>query len=184
MKIRHLILMVLDACGGKINSKTKLHKEIYFLALLLNRDLGFKAHYYGPYSVEVENALDELIGAGFVDIKRDIWGIDTRYGFEAKRYNFSLTESGRKFVRVLAEESPDEYKEVKTLVERLKEMGDPDYLSLSIAAKAYFILDKEGKPLTKEQIKEKAKEFRWKVNEMDVDIAINILKNLNLVREE
>ena len=184
MKIRHLILMLLDACGGKINSKTKLQKEIYFLALLLSRDLGFKAHYYGPYSVEVENALDELIGAGFVDIKRDIWGIDTRYGFENKRYDFSLTESGRKFVRILAEESSDEYKVVKTFVEKLKEMGDPDYFSLSIAAKAYFILDKEGKLLTKEQIREKAREFGWKVGENDIDIAINILKNLDFVKEQ
>ena len=184
MKIRHLILMLLDAWGGRIDSKTKLQKEIYFISLLLNRDLGFKAHYYGPYSTEVENALDELIGAGFVDIKRNIWGVNIRYGFEAKKYDFSLTGSGRKFARILAGESPDEHRVIRKFVGKLREIKNPDYLSLSIAAKAYFILNKEGRPLTKKQIREKARDFGWKVGENDIDTAIDILKNLDFVKEQ
>lgn len=184
MKTRHLILMLLYASEGEIDSKTKLQKEVYFISLLLKRDLGFKAHYYGPYSTEVEVALDELIGAGFVDVKRDIWGIDTRYGFEAKRYNFSLTESGRKFAEILKEKYPEEYKKVEEFVGKLKEIGNPDYFNLSIAAKAYFILDKEGKPMTKNDIIKKSHSFDWKINKKDINVAVDILSKLNFVREK
>jgi len=176
--------MALDAWDGTIKSKTKLQKIIYFISLLLNRDLGFKAHYYGPYSTDVEIALDELIGAGFVDVKHDVWGYDTKCGFESKRYTFSLTESGKKFARSLEEENHSDYSKIKEFIDKLKEIGNPDYLSLSIAAKSYFIREKEGKTMTKDEIKTKANSFGWRINNNDVDIAVNILSKLNFVKEE
>jgi len=184
MKTRHLILMLLNASEGRIDSKTKLQKELYFISLMLNKDLEFKAHYYGPYSTEVETALDELIGAGFVDVKREVFGIDYNRGFEFKRYNFSWTESGQELVKVLKEENPEEYKIIESFVRKLQEVGDPGYLSLSLAAKAHFILSKESKPMTRRQIRKKAKKFGWNVNDHDIDIAVDILKKLDFVKEE
>ncbi len=183
MKARHLILLLLKESGGKIVSKTKIQKEIYFVSLLLGEDFGFKAYYYGPYSLEVEHGLDELVGAGFVNVERDIFGIDTKYGFDIKRYNFSLSDSGKKLAEIKAKENTNENAIAKSFLEKLRDMGDPDYLSLSIAAKAYFILDKEGKALNKEQIMEIAMQFGWKVNKDDIIIAVNILKTLDFVKE-
>ena len=183
MKARHLILMVLNAWDGAIESKTKLQKTLYFISLLLNRDLGFKAHYYGPYSLEVEEGIDELVGAGFLDVEWHILGIDTRYGFEAKRYDFSLTESGKEFAKILTVENSDDYNIIKEFVKKLKEIGNPGYLSLSIAAKAYFILNKEGKPMNKYEIITKASSFGWQVNENDINVAVDILSKLNFVEE-
>ena len=38
--------------------------------------------------------------------------------------------------------------------------------------------------MTKNQIKEKAREFNWDVSESDIDSAVNILEKLELVRLE
>jgi len=181
MKIRHLILMLLKASGDRIESKTKLQKEIYFISLLLGRNLEFKAHYYGPYSFNVEQGLDELIGAGFINMKRDVFGIDMERGFEVKRYEFYLTASGKKFVKILEKENSNEYKKIKEFVNKLKEIRNPDYISLSIAAKTYFILNKEGEHLSKSQIIDKANKLGWDISKNDINVAIDILKKLDLM---
>jgi uncharacterized protein YwgA len=183
MKARHLILMLLEASGGRIESKTKLQKQIYFISLLLDKDLGFKAHYYGPYSVKVEEGLDELIGAGFVDMKRNVFGIDMERGFEVKRYEFYLTESGQKFAKILSEENLSEYRQIQEFINCLKDIGELDYLSLSLAAKAYFILSKENRPMNKEELIRKSREFGWNVSKEDINKAIEILTNLNFVQK-
>ena len=183
MKARHLILMLLDISGGSIDSKTKLQKEIYFISLpqLLNIDLRFKAHYYGPYSMEVEQGLDELIGAGFVDMNHTSFGVNSERGFEVKRYYFSLSESGKRFAKILEKENQKYYKKVRKFVDKLKEIGDPDYVALSVAAKAHFILSQEDVAMTAEQIIEKANKFGWNVDNNDINIAVNILTKLELV---
>ena len=184
MKARHLILILLDTLGGKIDSKTKLHKEIYFISLLLNRDIGFKAHYYGPYSPKVEQGLDESIGAGFINMTREVFGMDPNRGFEFKRYDFSLTEPGKRFAEILKKKYPEEHKQVEEFVGKLQEIGNPDYLTLSLSAKAYFILNKEGIAMTDSQIAEKAGEFGWNVTEDDITAAITILEKLDLVERK
>ena len=175
--------MLLDISGGSIDSKTKLQKEIYFISLprLLNIDLRFKAHYYGPYSIEVEKGLDELIGAGFVDMNHTSFGVNSERGFEVKRYYFSLSESGKRFAKILKEENTKDSSKIKKFVEKLKKIGDPDYLALSVAAKAHFILSQEDVAMTAEQIIEKANKFGWNVDANDINIAVNILTKLEFV---
>lgn len=184
MKARHLILILLDTLGGKINSKTKLHKEIYFISLLLNMDVGFKAHYYGPYSPKVEQGLDESIGAGYVNMTHQVFGVDPNRGFEFKRYDFSLTESGKRFAEILKKKHSEEYEKIEEFTRKLQEIGDPDYLRLSLSAKAYFILDKAGISMTDSQIAEKAKEFGWNVTEDDITSAVEIPVQLGLIERE
>ena len=180
MKVRHLILMLLKASGGNISSKTKVQKEMYFLSLLMNKELGFKAHYYGPYSPAVEEGLDELIGAGFVSMRRETFNIVNR-GFEIQRYDFSITDAGEDLAGQLIRENADEYGKTEELVKKLKEMSNPDYLNLSIAAKTYFILKKENSPMSTEEIIKKAKNFDWNIGENDIDVAVKILQKLALV---
>jgi uncharacterized protein YwgA len=183
MKARHLILMLLKASGGKIGSKTKIQKQIYFLSLLFKTNMGFRAHYYGPYSPDVEQGIDELIGAGFVNMDSTYFGFNTNKGFEIKRYDFSLTDSGNNLAKILTKENPEKYHQIRTFIDALKNTGNPDYMALSIAAKAYFILDQAGKPLTTEQLREKAQHLSWQVEKEDVDKAIDILGHLNFVQK-
>lgn len=179
MRMRHLVLMLLKASpNGKIISKTKLQKEMYFLSLLMKKDFGFKAHYFGPYSPYVEGGTDELVGAGFVDMKRESFGITNR-GFEVRRYDFSITESGAKLASYLAKENPNEYRTIENLVGKI---GNTDYLNLSIAAKTYFILNKQGSSMTTEEISLKARNFDWNIGSGDIEAAVEILRKLNLVK--
>ena len=182
MKARHLILLLLHNLGGAIDSKTKLQKEIYVISLLLGKELGFRAHHYGPDCVEVEQGIDELIGAGFLDVKRNVHGVGSEQGFEIKRYDFSVTESGSKLAKILTEENDTENSRIRDFTEKLKDVRNIDYLRLSIAAKAYFVLKKEGKPMTADQIRERSERFGWTVGEDDIQVAIDILRKLDFIK--
>ena len=180
MRDRHLILMLLKASGGSIASKTKIHKEVYFLSLILDEDFGFQAHYYGPYSPNVEQGLDELMGAGFVEKESTVFGINKNQGFEYKRYDFSLTKSGEKLAEELLGEHPEYYRKIENFIKTLDELGGPDYLSLSIAAKAFYIIDRIGETMNAAQISEKANDFGWRIKRRDINRAIKILDHLCL----
>jgi uncharacterized protein YwgA len=180
MEARHLLLMILDACGKKIESKTKLHKIAYFISILLKKDFQFNAYYYGPYSRPIEEGLGELTGAGFVNVNICSYGIDSTHGFEKKRYAYNINEAGNELLNHLKTRYPDEYTTIERYTNILKE---ENYIDLSIAAKSYFILNKENQPLTFDQIRLKAHEFRWNISGNEIDSAIKILKNLNFIKE-
>lgn len=180
MEARHLLLMILDACGKKIESKTKLHKIAYFISIILNKDFQFNAYYYGPYSRPMEEGLGELTGAGFLDVTIRSYGIDWMHGFEKKRYAYNITESGIELLNHLKSRHGDDYEKIVKYTALLKE---ENYINLSIAAKSYFILHKENQPLTREQIRLKAREFKWKISDVEIESAITILRRLKFVKE-
>jgi len=177
MKARDLILVLLDAEGGTIESKTKIQKEIYFIAHKTGLDFNYRAHFYGPYSPEVQDGLEQLIAVGFVKVEAYEWGVDPR-GFEMKRYDFSLTEAGRVVADSIKSKEADTFGKVQEFVSRLKGIGSPDYISLSIAAKVHFISVKEGTPINKAAIKAKASALGWKIEDLDIEKAEAILENL------
>ena len=45
-----LILVVKSEGENGLRGRTLLQKKIYFLSELMDVDLGFSPHYYGPYS--------------------------------------------------------------------------------------------------------------------------------------
>ena len=181
MNTRHLIMLLLDTHGGRLEGKTKLQKELYFLSILLNIPLEYKAHYYGPYSNAVELSLDELIGVGFINSRSESYGVDS-VGFEIKKNIYDVSDHGKKWVATLKDENKDEYAKINSFVGKLKDIGDPDYFKLSLAAKAYYVLLKENLPsgLTTDQIKAKSKEVGWPISDADVNVAAAILLKLDL----
>ncbi len=178
MEARHLLLMILDACGKKIESKTKLHKIAYFVSIILKKDFQFNAYFYGPYSRTIENGLEELTGVGFINMYTSSFGITSTTGFEKKKYTYEITESGDELLRNLKTQYAKEYKQIETYSGKLH---DKSYIDLSIAAKAFFILDKGKKTLGIEQIRSKAREFQWNITDSEIESAIKILKDLNLI---
>lgn len=176
MRIRDSLIIILGALGGKVQSKTKLQKLCYFLSVMFEFDYGFKAHYYGPYSQQVENALDDLLGIGFVVASRESFGASAG-GFEVVRYDYSLTKDGESIYEDLKK-----LPEAGKIADSLSKMKDFDYLKLSIAAKSFFILKNESKPMNAEKIREKALSFNWNITDTDINTAIDFLKDMSLAK--
>lgn len=180
MLVRHIVLKLIGASGNKIESKTKIHKEMYFLSKLMQKDFGFRAHYYGPYSPQVDEALDELFGAGFLVVNANRYGMDYDRGFEKIRYDYVLTASGEKLL-VELEEKAAMPSQIADFVQKLKDIGDPDYLDLSIAAKVLFLRDSKDIRLSVDEIKKEARELGWRLREEDIEKATQILRELGFI---
>lgn len=179
MKINETILFIIDSLGGRVSSKTKVHKLCYFYSVFSKKDLGFKPHYYGPYSPLIERTLDELEALGLIDKGVNRFG-EGSVGFEIVRYDYTINSYGK---QVLAALNGDADKEVlKQYISKIKEAGDPDYLDLSIAAKSHFVLQREDDPLTPEGVRIKAEAFGWNISSTDVEKAVNLLEKFKLVK--
>lgn len=124
--------------------------------------------------------MNELAGAGFITIEQDIFGIDTNTGFELKRAIISLTEKGSQLAENIGGTYGDEVRVVEEFTKKLAELGNPDYISLSIAAKTHLILKKEGTALNNIQIKERATKLGWRITDGQIEKATDILEKLGL----
>ena len=135
---RNVVLLALAAFGGRVPGKTLLQKRIYFVAEILGIDLGYDAHYYGPYSDEVASAVVQLRSSGLLREEQTHYGAK-RSGFEIKRYDYELTDSGRQAIEMLKQHYPAEVERIENAASRVdKVASDLDYMELSIAAKAHW----------------------------------------------
>lgn len=172
---KEIVLLVVDGYGGSMSGKTLLQKVCYFV------EVALKAHHYGPYSPSIEESVGELKELGFIEEHTVGFGVSNPSGFgELRRYDYRLTADGRKVVEDLKSRRT-EVKDIEEMVERIKNSGDPDYLELSIAAKSYFILRKQNKPMTNSEIEKEAQRLGWPLQEGSVQKAIHLLQGLNLV---
>jgi hypothetical protein len=178
MDINEIILFMISELKGKISSKTKIHKLCYFYSVRSYRDMGFRPHYYGPFSPQVEKALDELEGIGLVDKKVDHLG-ESSEGFEIKRYDYIISDYGKQ-VEALIEDN-QEKQELKNFIEMIKQAGNPGYLDLSIAVKAHFIFKKENRVVTPDEIRKKAKGFGWDIGSAAIKRAEKFMLQLKLI---
>lgn len=181
MLSRNIILLTLDAFGGQVSGRTLLIKRVYFLSELLGKDLGYFAHYYGPYSDEITGDITVLRNLGLVTEKTFEFAGLNGGDFEVRRYDYKLSEAGRRTVQWLKEQYPQEATEIGEAVEKIRNAGDLDYVDLSIAAKAFLILKQANRPMTPQAIMNEAGKFSWKVSEIQIEKAIEFLKALGMV---
>jgi uncharacterized protein YwgA len=171
--------------GGEIQGKTKLQKTVYFLGLMTGHldDLGYRAHYYGPYSDDVADAVSRLRSVGFVDQEVAGCGTVNKFGFEVCRYDYRLNDDGKQIADAKAAAFPDLTKKLEHAAKTLREAGNPDYVRLAIAAKTYFMLGEKKKgEATDEDLIKIARRFGWKVTKAQIRQAAEFLSNLGLVR--
>jgi uncharacterized protein YwgA len=180
MKLRDVLLIILGQLGGSIQSKTKIQKLCYFLSIVLNIDFGFRAHYYGPYSSQVESALDDLLGIGFVIATINQFGTVSN-GFEIVRYDYSLTKDGKAIYQDFSAGPKPAEETVIAAINRIKNIGDIGYLELSIAAKTYYIISKKSKFMNTDMISNEANSFDWNITDDDISKAVKFLEKMNLV---
>ncbi len=135
------MLLVLAASGGKISGKTLLQKRLYFVSLKLKKDLRYKAHYYGPYSAEINASLSECVGLDFVEAKTSGFGVADQAGYEVRRYDYVLTDEGVEMVEDLKTRPKQEYDYICQTLNVLEKAGAAkDYQDLSIVAKTMHIV--------------------------------------------
>lgn len=186
MNTYDFVHLVLNAAGGKISGRTKLQKTVYFtgaIAGCLDR-LGYRAHYYGPYSSEVTAAVDELRGLGFLSQHVSSSGAVNAQGFEIARYDYELTEVGKLVAEEKAVAHPIEWKGIQAAFDRMKAVRDVDYVRLSIAAKSYFLQRANPQPLSPEELSRRTSPYGWQVSPEQFREADTLLKSLNLTPPE
>lgn len=186
MKAYDFVHLVLHAAGGRIQGRTKLQKMVYFAGVLtdMHEDLGYRAHYYGPYSSKVTAAVDELRGLGFLEQRKASGGEVDPQGFEVARYDYALTEDGSRIAQEKARLRSRMWEKIQHAVTQLENADVSDYMKLSIAAKAYFLVNRAKEPVTFERLVEMSQQFGWKVSQDQIAKASEWLKSLQLVRDE
>lgn len=183
MNTRDFVQLALLASGGEIEGKTMLQKTIYFLGLLTDSvgNLGYRAHFYGPYSDEVNHALTYLKTIDVLEESVTPWGAVDQSGFEVRRYDFRLNAQGRKLAEVKARENPEMWRKITAARQKLREAGELDYVSLSIAAKTYFMLGQKKGRATDSDLVGLAPRFGWTVTPAQIRDAAKYLSRLGLV---
>ena len=180
MQTADFLLLAYDSLGGEIKGSTNLQKKIYFLALMLNEDLGYDAHFYGPYSAQVASANRELKSLGFVqEIIASARCVDQR-GFEIARHDFTLTADGKAVAEILSRRHKDKAFKIQEAATRLQALAHLDYMQLSIAAKAYILLGQHGGSARVSDLVGKARDFNWQLNEDDIQQAAQSLQEIGL----
>jgi len=183
MKPTDFLMCLIDAWGGTIPGRTLLQKRAFFVTELIGEDFGLKfdAHYYGPFSSTVEGTATQLKNLGFLQESNTGFGILSD-GFEVRRYDYTLTDDG-KFLVGRLRETP-EYKKISDATRRMLAAGDPNYMELSIAAKAYFILKKkEGKEMSAPELIKEAEKYSWNISPQSLKRAIGFLTSIDLASE-
>lgn len=179
----HLSLLAL---GGTVRGRTKLQKTIYFLGLLTGNleDLGYRPHYYGPYSDSVADAVNRMKSLGFVQEAALGTGALSASGFEIARHDFALTNEGRRVARNKANQNPPAWTKIESAVELFSAAGDLDYMEMSVAAKTIYMLSKKEKPATPLELSESAKALGWNPSPAEITRSIGFLEKLDLVETQ
>jgi uncharacterized protein YwgA len=175
--------LVLYAAGGRIEGRTKLQKLVYFAGVLTGMldELGYRSHYYGPYSSKVTAAIDDLRSLGFLEQRTTSGGAIDPHGFEIARYDHALTKDGLAIAEEKARTHHKTWNLIQGAVKRLEQSDFGDYVQLSIAAKMNFLVSQAKEPVSRERLVEMGKRFGWNVSEAQVAEACKWLETLQLV---
>lgn len=182
MNAYDFVHLVLNAMGGQIQGRTKLQKTIYFLGILTGNidELGYRPHYYGPYSDAVAAAVNRLKALGFVEEGSLHTGMLGKDGFEIARHDFTLTEEGKAISAKKAEVNAPAWKKITEAVAKFRRAGDVDYMKMSVAAKTYFVLSNKGQPTTVVELSESAKALGWNPKPAEIMESVKFLEDLGL----
>lgn len=170
-------LLLLISAAVNIHGRTAVQKLGYFASVVLGLDLGYVAHYYGPYSSLLANYLQNFVGSDYLDES----GRQT--AFDRVVYSYSMTDDGNAIAMQLQNEHAKEFTTIKQIVEKCREIADGNTNVLSWAAKVHYILSEERKTITSDQAISLAETFGWKLSEKEVKAGVKLLTALGLAAE-
>ena len=103
-------------------------------------------------------------------------GAVDKSGFEVCRYDFSLNDEGRELAQETVRQNPKFYEKLLKAAKTFSEVGDLDYMELSVAAKTYFMLgEKKGPATGGTELARLARRFGWEVTPEQIQDAANYL---------
>ena len=180
---RDVLVLAYKAFDGDMRGKTLLQKRVYFLSVMLGIDMGYDAHYYGPYSEKVATLNSELKSMGYISESSSAWGYDQR-GFEMARHDFKLTEVGDRLADRKTVTQVQIWNRIQEAAAVVRKAGELDYMELSIAAKAYYVLNKLNGKATLEDIAGMLPKFGWSVSQEQLQKATDFLAKADLVTKQ
>lgn len=182
MNSAQFLIALLHASGGNIQGRTLLQKRAFFVGLLsgIDAELEYDAHYYGPYSSTVDSTIAQLKNLGFVREETTEFGVASG-GFEMRRYHYFLTEQGNQIAQKLT--ALPSFAQIQDSVRKIQKAGDPDYVELSIAAKAFFIVARQKRPMSVAEITKEAGKYNWNIGEQSVKKAVGFLQSVGLTAD-
>lgn len=181
-----VVLGIIEAAGGTVKGRTYLQKVAYFVGEILKQRLGFRPHYYGPYSPVVTAERERQVALGRLSEEvTHLGGSGAAPGdFERMLYAYALTGPGRQYLKAIKGGREDAFAKLAEVVKAIRETRpEPDYRQLSLAAKLHYILKEADGPVTLEAANKRACELGWPdMGRMgDPDAAIEVLKRLKLL---
>lgn len=176
-----LSLLALD---GRIQGRTKLQKTVYFLGVLTDQveNLGYRPHYYGPYSDRVAAAVERLKTLRFLTENTLGFGGQDNAGFEIARHDFEFTDEGRRVAEDKSRQNPDLWGKIVAAAQRFAEAGDIGYSKMSLAAKTHYMVKNAKKPQRQEDLIAEATKLGWSIAKPEIQESVKFLENLKLVR--
>jgi len=168
-----IILLLTDIFDADELFRTKIQKMIYFASQKELMDNSFDRGYYGPYSSEIANNLQTMVEGRYLE-ERCHYFVNGYIG-----YSYNLTQDGRELIPVLRENNPREFLILKDIVKVCRNKNSDE---LSKAAKIHFIVKKSGSKMTDDDIIRSAKDFKWNISKEDLDSAIELLLDLDLIK--
>src|SRR4030042_1565108 len=144
MDVRDAILLLVQEEDGEIVGPPLLQKKGYFASVIAGEDFFFRPHYYGPYSQTVADAVDSLVGNGFVRETVETFPEEANAFGERRRHSYALRDDGRQIIESVLKR-PGAKKWQQALKRINSHPVGKDFNLLSIAAKIHVILKVLGK---------------------------------------
>lgn len=180
MDARDAVMLALREEGQEpLYGRTLLQKKLYFASVLAAEDLGFRPHYYGPYSQAVADAVNSLVSNAFIEEHIETFPGEPNVFGEWRRHSYSLTTDGLAVIKAMPEAS-----DVTKWREALQRVNShavaQDFNLLSVAAKTHVIL-KEIRRATVKEISVQAERYGWKLSGDDIEKVGEYLEHLGLI---
>jgi uncharacterized protein len=163
MEPETVVATVLTAAGGEIIGRIRLQKAFYLLEQLgLNSKFDYEYHHYGPYSRQLDHAVE--YGKAF-----DVIEEHTK-----RRLSDGASYSIFKTAKSTSLPESDFWKKSPEL---LKRFNETKMTVLELAATAHFLFHREGITNWQEEIK---KRKGSKTENGRLDEAVQLLENIGL----
>ncbi len=168
MHIQDLILFVIGSENEKksLRGRSTLQKKLYFLSVLNKTDLGFRPHYYGPYSSLVAENLDILVYARFLKEITESFSTDRNVFGEIRRHTYFWTSDSEAVMGEIKQK--EGYADWKRALDTFNSLPlASDFNTLSIAANVHYIVHQQER-IKRKQIKKIAKAYDWDINKQEI----------------
>ncbi len=183
MDTTELVLLTVSCEKELLKGRTLLQKVAYFVNELEDCGISFFAHYYGPYSREIANAVDGTVATGLLKEIQTDFNVPKSDYLEFRRYDYHLTRAGQRYVKLIVKDNPKKSRQICSTLKKIHKVLGHDYQTLSIAAKTHHILKYEPRPMDSGEISKVARSIGWRLSEHQVENLCEFLAKLKLITE-